>query len=144
MKHIGFVVKKNELWYAVLDGTNKADSKIEHCGKHNFQATQDITDLMLCFYNLFVEIIIQYTPDTVAYKVHLDSKLDKISYMHCSLGVLAYVCKLHNVSATPRSGTWITAGKKKKLQQCIEKFPESDLKAEKLAATLIAWFQFEE
>lgn len=142
LRHIGFAIKKNELWYAIIDGTNKNNCQIVYCGKHNFQADQDFADLMQCFYGLFNEILTDHKPDTVAYKVHLESTLSQVPYMHCSLGILGYLCKNLNISASPRSSSWITAGKKKKQQECIDRFPDEKLKTEKLAAVLLAWFQF--
>ena len=144
MRHIGFAIRKNELWYSVLVGDNKSACVIKYCDKHIYRADQSFPDLMLYFYNLFYEVLNEHNPDTVAYKIHLDSKLDQIPYMHCSLGVLGYLCKQRNIEAIARSGSWITAGKGKKIQQCLTVFSDADLKNEKLHATLIAWYQFED
>ena len=144
LRHVGIAIKKNELWYSVISGTTKADCVIEDCGKLNFQADQDFPGLMLCFHSLFNEVISFHNPDTVAIKTHLDSKLGQIPYMHCSIGVLGYLCKTENIQLTLRSSAWITGGKKAKMIQCENRFPSENLKFEKLAATLVAWFQFQE
>lgn len=144
MKHVGIVIKKNELWFTVISGEDRGNCSIEYSGKHNYQADQDITDLMACFHGLFNEIISTYDPDSIGIKLHLESTMIQIPYMHCSLGILAYLCDEKRLPITLRTGAWITAGKKKKLEQCIARFPDENLKTEKLAATLIAWHQFEE
>ena len=142
MRAVGFAIKKGELWFSVIDGTTKQDATIVATGKHLFQTNCTGEDLSLNFYNMFSEIISQYNPSSIACKVHLNSSLEQIPYMHCPLGLLMYICKIKNVPVTMRSGSWITAGKKKKIQLCQEHFSDEKLSAEKLTAVLVAWYQF--
>ncbi|MEG2410142.1 MAG: hypothetical protein RSA96_04305 [Erysipelotrichaceae bacterium] len=142
MKALGIAIKKNEICFAILDGSLKSDAVITLVEKHSFRAGQPLSDLMMCFYNLFTEVIDKNCPDKIACKVHLDSKKDQIPYMHYPIGVLAYICKLKNIALQERTGAWITGGKKKKMIECMDKFKEADLKTEKLAAVLIAWFEY--
>lgn len=142
MRSIGLAIKKNELWLAVLDGSSRQDASIFALKKELFNADSNIQELMLHFFNLFTEIITKYKPDSVAYKAHLDSKLNQIHYMQFPLGLLNYICKINNIQTTLRSGSWISAGKKTKQIECTNFFNDHDLKAEKLAAVLVAWHQF--
>lgn len=144
MRCIGFAIKKGELWYVVLDGIRKSDCKIVKTGKQIFRAESVEVDLMSDFYNLFDIILTKFNPDKVAYKVHLNSDLKQIPYMHYPLGVLNYLCKLKGKPATGRSGSWITAGKNKKGENCKSYFENQSLKNEELAAILIAWHEFED
>lgn len=144
MRCLGFAIKKGEIWYAVLDGDKKTNSQIIFTGKHLFRAESCDTDLMMDFYNLFDEILTQYCPDKIAYKLHLESNLKQIPYMHYSLGVLNYLCKLKMKPTASRSGKWITAAKNKKINECIQYFNTENLKNDKLAAVLVAWHEFEE
>lgn len=141
---IGFAIKKSELWYAVLDGEKRTDCQIVFIGKQLFRPESNETDLMLDFYNLFDEILTKYHPEKIAYKVHLNSDLQQIPYMHYPLGVLNYLCKVKGKTTTSRSGSWITASKNKKLDECRTYFNKPNLKNEQLAAVLVAWYEFEE
>ncbi|MEG0546327.1 MAG: hypothetical protein RR552_03970 [Oscillospiraceae bacterium] len=142
MKSLGIAIKKNEIWFAILEGGSKSNAVIISIVKHSFRAGQPLPELMLYFYNLFAEIIEENNPDKIACKVHLGSKKDQIPYMHYPIGVLAYICKLKNIPLEERTGAWIVGGKKKKINQCMDKFADADLKAEKLAAVLVAWFEY--
>lgn len=144
MKSLGFAIKKNELWYTLIEGTDIDHSKIVIQKKHNFQSSSEDTQLMQCFYNLFNEIITELKPDTVACKLSLNSNLKQIPYMHFSLGVLAYLCNQKNMTFTTRSNTWIVAGKRKRELLCTSKFPDYNLSNEKLHSTLVALFQLGE
>lgn len=144
MISIGFAIKKNELWYSVLEGTNDQDVNIIECKKHNFQSSENAKDLMFTFKNLFSEIIGQYSPNNVVYKLSLDTKKDQIPYMHFSLGVLALICKETDAKLNERTTRWITASQRKKELECQNKFSDYNLKGEKLQATLIAWYEFKE
>ncbi len=139
---IGFAIKKNELWYSVLEGNNKLDAHIIACEKHIFQSSSATTDLMLTFKNLFNEILGQYSPQKVACKLHLNSSIKQIPYMNYSIGILALICKERGISFQQRSNTWITASKRKKETECLLHFNDDELKNEKLHATIIAWYEF--
>lgn len=142
MRAIGFAIKKNELWFSVLDGTCKNDAAILCIERQFFNADLDPQELMVYFHNLFTEILEKYSPNSVAYKAHLDSNLAQIPYMLFPLGILNYVCKIKNIPTTLRSGTWISAGKKAKQIECVSYFLSHELKYEKLYATIVAWHQF--
>jgi hypothetical protein len=144
IRSIGFAIKKHELWYSILDGDSQQDAFIIKTGKQIFNSNLDIPSLMLDFYNLFNEIITQYKPNMIACKVHLNSTLDQITYMHLPIGVLCYMCKLNGICITLRSGLWITAGKNKKIINCRNHFNNQNLKNEELASVLISWYQFKE
>lgn len=143
MKVLGIAIKKGELWFSVLDGTTKDSSNIVLIDKRNFQAEQDLTELMLCFHNLFSELITEHTPASIGVKLSLDADMDQIPYMHCSLGILAYICRKDNIKLTTRSTRWITAAKRKKLLECEQLFSDYNLKNEKLHATVVALHELE-
>lgn len=143
MIKLGIAIKKGELWFSVLDGTKKDDATIVLIDKRNFQAEQEITELMVCFHNLFLELITAYEPSSIAIKMSLDTDMNQIPYLHCSLGILAYICGLKKIDLTMRSTKWITAAKKKKLIECEQKYLENNLKNEKLHATIVSLYEFE-
>lgn len=142
MRVIGFAIKKSELWFSVLDGNDRTDANIVHIDKMFFNPDMTCQELMLHFNNIFLEIIDRFTPNLVSYKVHLNSDLSQLEYMQFPLGILNYICKLKNIPAIGRSSAWISSGGKAKLDECSTFFGTQNLRAEKLAATLIAWYQF--
>ena len=141
LKSLGFAIKKNELWYTGIEGTEIDNAKIVAQGKHNFQSASETAQLMQSFYNLFNEIISEINPDTVSCKLSLGPDLKQIPYMHFSIGVLAYLCNQKNIPFVTRSSAWIVAGKRKKELLCISKFPNYKLTNEKLHSTVVALFQ---
>lgn len=143
MRSLGIAIKKGELWYAIIDGESKNSSSIFISGKQLFRAESNETDLMMDFFNLFEELLTKYNPDRVAYKIHLNSELKQIPYMHFSLGILNYSCKLKNIPTTSRSTSWISASKNKKTNECKAYFNNDKLKNEELAAILVAWYEIE-
>lgn len=143
MKVLGIAIKKGELWFSVLDGTTKDNVNIVLIDKRNFQAEQDFTELMLCFHNLFSELITEHTPASIGVKLSLDVNMNQIPYLHCSLGILAYICRKANINLTTRSTSWINGGKGKKLIECEQLFSNHNLKNEKLHATIVALHELE-
>lgn len=144
MKVLGIAIKKNELWFSVLEGETKDDATITLLDKRIFQAEQDLAELMLCFHNLFSELITEHAPVSIGVKLSLDVDMNQIPYLHCSVGILAYICRKLNIKLTIRSTRWITGGKRKKLIECEQLFSDYNLKNEKLHATTIALHELEE
>ena len=144
MRTIGFAITKDVLWFSVLDGAGKTDAKITTVDKQRFNSDLGVQELMVQFYNLFNELLEKYSPDSVACKVHLDSNLSQIPYMHFSLGILSYICKLKNIPTRLRSGKWISAGKNAKQIACVQHFSTHKLRNEEIAATVVAWYEFSE
>ncbi len=142
MVKLGIAIKKGELWFSVLEGTTQADASVKLVDKRNFQTEQDVTELMMSFHSLFSELITAHRPSSIAIKMSLNVNINQVPYLHCSLGVLAYICRVHNIRLTLRSSVWISAGKKKKLIECEQKFIDNKLKNEKLHSTLIALYEF--
>ena len=142
MISLGIAIKKNELWYSVVDGSNMEDAVLLESGKEGFQIDTPTGILMRDFYNLFTELITKYHPSNVVYKLSLDAKLKQIPYMHFSLGVLSFLCNKNNIAINERSSQWISAGKRAKIKKCSEYFSDKKFRTtEELQATLIAWFE---
>ncbi len=142
MRCLGIAIKKNEIWYSVVDGEQMEGALIYETGKQNYRAESQ--SLMMEFSNIFIELITKYRPDRVAYKLYLDTKIKQIPYMHYSLGVLNLVCLQNGIEARARSSTWITAGKKAKIIRFEKYFAQKKFTNEEMAATLVAWFELEE
>lgn len=141
MKCLGIAIKKNEVWYSVVDGVQMNTAIIIDTGKQNYRAESQ--SLMMDFSNIFIELITKYKPDRVAYKLYLDAKMQQIPYMHFSLGVLDLICLQNGIQARARSSKWITAGKRAKIIQFEQYFADKKFTNEEMAATLIAWFELE-
>jgi len=107
MKSLGLAIKKNEIWYSVIEGESMDSSCIIETGKQNFRAESQ--GLMLDFYNIFLELITKYKPDSISYKLSLDIKMGQIPYLHYSLGVLNLLCMQQAIPVIERSSKWITA-----------------------------------
>ncbi len=142
MRCLGIAIKKNEIWYSVVDGEQMESALIYETGKQNYRA--ESLSLMMDFSNIFIELITKYRPNRVAYKLYLDTNIQQIPYMHYSLGVLNLVCLQNGIEARARSSMWITAGKKAKIIRFEKYFAQKKFTNEEMAATLVAWFELEE
>lgn len=60
MSCLGIAIKKNEIWYSVVNGTNMDDMVILDSGKQSFQSDDDIRSLMMKFSNIFTELITKF------------------------------------------------------------------------------------
>lgn len=139
---LGIAIKKNEIWYSVINGSSMEDSVLSETGKQSFQTDNTTGVLMMNFSNIFTELITKYHPDIIVYKLSLNVDMKQIPYMHFSLGVLNLLCAQNNISINERSSQWITAGKKAKIIKCENHFSDKSFKnGEEMQATLIAWFE---
>lgn len=138
MKSLGIAIKKGEIWYSFIEGTNKDVAIIGETGKQNYRS--ESTKLMLDFDNIFTELLTKFKPDVVSYKLSLDITMRQIPYMHYSLGVLNLLCQQKDITLIERSSRWITANKSSKIQAFEKKYPDCCYKNEKLASSVMAWY----
>lgn len=143
MKILGIAIKKNEIWYSVVSGEQMDSALLIETGKQIFRADLSTQSLMIDFSNIFTELITRFCPDRVVYRLHLDSTIQQIPYMHFSLGILNLVCQQSGIVAKERSNKWITAGKRAKINKFELYFTDKKFNNEEMAATLIAWFELE-
>ena len=143
IKFLGIAIKKNELCYSVVGGTEMSTAVVIETGKHNFRSESPTQLLMMDFSNIFTELIVKFKPERVVYKLYLDANMQQISYMHYSLGVLNLVCQQNGVEAKERSNKWITANKKSKIAKFEQYFSKQKFKNEEMSASLISWFELE-
>lgn len=141
MRCLGIAIKKNEVWFSVVDGYTMDSAIIYETGKLNYR-TESLS-LMMDFSNIFLELITKYNPDNVAYKLYLDVTMIQIPYMHYSLGVLNLVCLQHGIEPRERTNRWITAGKKAKIERFETFFSNRKFKHEEMEASLVAWYELE-
>ncbi len=141
MRCLGIAIKKNEICYAVVDGTQMNDAIVTEIGKQNYRVESET--LMMDFSNIFLELLTKYKPDKVVYKLYLDANIQQIPYMHFSLGVLELLCLQNGIVFKARSDKWITAGKKAKIKRFESFFLNEKYKNEEIAAILIAWYELE-
>lgn len=144
MQCLGIAIKKNELWYSLVDGDRMDTAQIIETGKQLFRADLPTQSLMMDFSNIFTELVVRFKPDRVVYRLHLDSTIRQIPYMHYSLGILNYICQQNGVLAVERSNKWITAGKRVKITKFEEHFSGRKFGNEEMAASLLAWFELEQ
>lgn len=137
MRCLGIVIKKGEVWFAVLEGEQKDTAVILETGKQNFRP--ESSTLMMDFSNIFIELLTKYRPELVSYKLSLDLKIQQIPYMHYSLGVLNLICLQRGVCVIEHSSLWITAKKQSKIIEFQQFFPETKFRNEELAASVLAW-----
>ena len=90
MKSLGIAIKKGEIWYSFIEGTDRNVAIISETGKQNFRP--ESYTLMMDFNNIFTELITKFMPDVVSYKLSLDINMKQIPYMHYSIGVLNLLC----------------------------------------------------
>lgn len=138
MKSLGVAIKKGEIWYSFIEGTDREVAIISETGKQNYRPESNT--LMMDFNNIFTELITKFTPDVVSYKLSLDITMKQIPYMHYSLGVLNLLCLQKGVAIKERSSRWIIANKKSKIQLFEQHFPDCGYKNEELASSVMAWF----
>lgn len=138
MKSLGIAIKKSEIWYSFIEGTDRKNAIISDLGKQNYRPESNT--LMMDFNNIFTELITKFTPDVVSYKLSLDINMKQIPYMHYSIGVLILLCLQKGVAIKECSSRWITANKKSKIQLFEQHFPYCNYKNEALASSVIAWF----
>lgn len=145
MISLGIAIKKNELWYSVIEGTKMENAAILNSGKQNFQSDTSSKLLMMSFHSLFIELITKFHPDVIVYKLSLKANMKQIPYMHFSFGILNFLCNENSIPIIERSNSWITAGKKSKIIKCISHFSDNHFRTdEEMQATLIAWFEMGE
>lgn len=142
MRILGISIKKNELWYAVVEGSQMDDATIIDIGKQNFR--NESATLMLDFHNLFNELISKYKPDRVAHKLSLDIKLNQIPYLHFPFGVLHLICSQKGVGINSRSTSWISAGSNKKTNRFYNHFTQKKFNQDELHSALVAWYELGE
>lgn len=143
MKNLGISIKKNEIWYSLVEGTKMEDAKIIETGKQIFRSDSLVQTLMQDFSNITTELIARYNPNKIVYKLHLESNLKQIHYMHYSLGVLNLICHQKGIETIEHSNKWITAGKRVKINKFDSYFDSNKFKKEEMEASLLAWFELE-
>lgn len=139
MRSLGVAVKKNEIWYSLLEGKNKDEAKVVEINKKKFNSDVAETDLVLDFYNTFDELLTEYKPDVVVYKMSLKMKLPQIAYMYFSLAMLNFICKQKGINTICRSSSWISAKKK---NECKAKFLDLGANEDRVSTATIAWSSF--
>lgn len=138
MISLGIAIKKGEIWYSFIEGTDRNVAIISETGKQNYRPESNT--LMMDFNNIFTELITKFTPNVISYKLSLDINIKQIPYMHYSIGVLNLLCLQKGIAINERSSRWITANKRSKIQLFEQHFPNCNYKNEELASSVIAWF----
>lgn len=138
---LGIAIGKNKVFYSVIDGESKENCTIKNKGVINFQC--ESKTLMTDFSNIFNELISKFQPNSIGYKLFLDSKKEQIKYMVYSFGVLELICEGKNIKTTGRTINWIKSSKKKKISAYMSKFGNCRETPE-LYASVIAWNEFGE
>lgn len=142
MKIIGISLRKNELYYAVLEGKKRSEAQLVEMKKLSVRNYESIPDLMNWFDSNFKELIIKFKPNRVAYKLHLNTNKEQMTYLQFPMGVLNLVCHIEGVPTTERSTSYITAQRKTIANNYFKQFKEG-LKDPELDALVAAWNEME-
>lgn len=138
MKSLGIVIKKNEVFYSVIEGENADSSEIKESGKEKFNC--ESTTLMSDFNCIFIQLLSKYSPNVVSYKLSQDVTLSNISYLHYSMGVLKLLCEKSSIQIIERSHQWIIAKHKSKISNFQNAFPNCRYKNDQLVSAVVAWY----
>ena len=142
MKSLGTVIKKNEIFYSLVEGSSECDSKVVATGKERFNP--DSHTLMTDFQNIFIQILTKCSPDRISYKLSLDVNIKNVSYLHFSIGVLKLMCENKQIPLIQRSSAWISAKCGSKITAFQNQFSDLDYKNDQLISSVIAWYGMSE
>lgn len=138
MRILGISLRKNELYYAIIEGTKQFESNLIELKKTNIRDNENIPELMNWFDSNFKELIERYRPDHIAYKLHLNTNKDQMVYLQFPMGVLNLICNFENIPITLRSTSYITNTRKTAVKNYFDHFKDKFKDAE-LDAIVAAW-----
>lgn len=95
------------------------------------------------FESSYKEILAKYTPDKVAYKLHLNTIKDQMTYLQFPMGVLNLVCHREGIPTISRSTSYVTAQRKKTIAKNYFQQFKDNLKDTELDALVVAWSELE-
>ena len=142
MRSLGIVIKKNEIFYSLVEGSSAYDSKVITAGKEIFNP--DSLSLMTDFQNIFIQILTKCSPNKVSYKLSLKVNIKNVSYLHFSIGVLKLMCENKQIPLIERSSAWISVKHGAKITAFNNEFPDLDYKNDLLISSVIAWYGMSE
>lgn len=142
MRSLGIVIKKNEIFYSLVEGSCACDSKVITAGKEIFNP--DSLSLMMDFQNIFIQILTKCSPNKVSYKLSLKVNIKNVSYLHFSIGVLKLMCENKQIPLIERSSAWISVKHGAKITAFNNEFPDLDYKNDLLISSVIAWYGMSE
>lgn len=95
MAVLGVEMKQEQLRYCVLDGTRRAPNFLKHDSR-SFRLPMGATDMMDFMRHTFEELIDQWRPIRIGYRVAMSNgkaikKIDQYSYLYFSYGILNLV-----------------------------------------------------
>lgn len=141
MRILGISLRKNELYYAVIEGAKKSESNLIELRKTNIRDTESTPELMNWFDSNFRELIEKFKPDHVTYKLHLNTNKDQMAYLQFPMGVLNLICCTEKIEITARSTSYITNERKRIAQNYFkdfkDKFKDSELDALAVALSVM-------
>ena len=135
MKSLGIVIKKNEVFYSVIEGDNTELSEIKATGKEKFNFESN--SLMSDFNCIFIQLLTKYSPDIVSYKLSIDVNLKNISYLHYPIGILKLLCENRSIEIKERTSQWITIKHKIKISNFQKAFPNCGYKNDQLMSAVV-------
>ena len=140
MNNIGIAIYKNEIYYCVFDTEERTLIK----GALNYNI--DSSTLMSDFRNLFIEIINNYQPSLIAFKVSIDiRKLTQYKYMYYPLGILGLLCEENGIICIERSNRWITSkiNNRNKCDIVRECYSSEQVNKKNIQAAVLSYFNGE-
>ena len=108
LKALGISITTNEIAIAILEKISTAKPILIHTSKTPVKKHNDNAKLMDWFESVFIELITQHKPDSVAYRMILNPNKDQIPAWEFPLGVLNLVCFKHSLPCIGYSSSKIT------------------------------------
>lgn len=113
MQVLGLELAQSKLYFCLLSGDQKHPIFLKH-GIRDFSAGQPATELMNFFNHTFSEIIDEYSPQKIGYRVAMSAgpsikKIDQYPYLYFSYGILNLIAHNKNIPTTMYNTNSFTA-----------------------------------
>lgn len=139
LKVLGISLRKGELYYTVIEGENQRQAAIVELKRMKVR-DYEASELMVWFESSFRELITEFAPDKVAYKLQLDTNKEQMTYLQFPLGVLNLICGQLHIPINSRSTSYITRERKAMAKKYFGQ-ARPDLRDSELDVIVTAWHE---
>lgn len=140
MRILGLVLRKGNLFYAVLEGETRHRARIVKVNRAAAKRTTTPSILMDWYDHAFRDLIDHYRPDIVVHETADELSAQEAPFEIFPLGVLNLMCHRRQVMCKSRAGDYITSVRKRR---CKEYFYDMELQLfdPELDAVILAWHE---
>ncbi len=140
MKIMGLVLRRGNVFYAVLDGETQNVCRIVKVSRVPSKRTTSIAALMDWYDTAFRELIDDYAPDIIVHESGANLSAQEAAYELFPLGVLNLICYRHQILVKSRPQDYVTSVRKRK---CKAYFDDMELQLidPELDAVILAWHE---